>query len=67
VKFLPEARSECVRQVDALISAGKLRAWGVLNWPAALIVALPSGTPMYLQIRSANSRLAVPLKIFISG
>jgi aryl-alcohol dehydrogenase-like predicted oxidoreductase len=41
---------EIVRQVDALISAGKLRAWGVLNWPAALLaeatmVAIATGVP----------------------
>jgi aryl-alcohol dehydrogenase-like predicted oxidoreductase len=28
---------EIVHQVGGLISAGKLRAWGVLNWPAAEI------------------------------
>jgi aryl-alcohol dehydrogenase-like predicted oxidoreductase len=28
---------EIVRQVGGLISSGKIRAWGVLNWPAALI------------------------------
>ena len=32
-----------------------------------LMVACPSGTPMYLQMRSASSRLAEPLKTFISG
>jgi hypothetical protein len=32
-----------------------------------LIVACPSGTPMYLQIRSANSRFADPVKTFNSG
>jgi aryl-alcohol dehydrogenase-like predicted oxidoreductase len=29
--------SQIVHEVGALISAGKVRAWGVLNWPAALI------------------------------
>jgi aryl-alcohol dehydrogenase-like predicted oxidoreductase len=35
----PEGLSvdQIVRDVGALIAAGKLRAWGVLNWPAALI------------------------------
>src|SRR4051812_33562141 len=28
---------EVVAQAGALIAAGKLRAWGLLNWPAALI------------------------------
>ena len=28
---------EIVQMVGGLISSGKLRAWGVLNWPAALI------------------------------
>ena len=28
---------QIVREVGGLISSGKLRAWGVLNWPAALI------------------------------
>jgi aryl-alcohol dehydrogenase-like predicted oxidoreductase len=28
---------QIVHEVGGLISAGKLRAWGVLNWPAALI------------------------------
>jgi len=28
---------QIVHDVGALIAAGKLRAWGVLNWPAALI------------------------------
>jgi aryl-alcohol dehydrogenase-like predicted oxidoreductase len=28
---------EIVRQVTGMIKAGKARAWGVLNWPAALI------------------------------
>ena len=33
----------------------------------ALIVAWPSGTPIYLQMRWASSRLAEPLNTFISG
>ena len=35
----PEGLSvdQIVHDVGALIAAGKLRAWGVLNWPAALI------------------------------
>jgi aryl-alcohol dehydrogenase-like predicted oxidoreductase len=41
---------ELVVEVGGLISAGKLRAWGVLNWPAALIaqvaqVAAETGVP----------------------
>jgi L-glyceraldehyde 3-phosphate reductase len=28
---------QIVRDIGALIAAGKLRAWGVLNWPAGLI------------------------------
>ena len=41
---------EIVHDVGALIKAGKLRAWGVLNWPAALIaeaakVATHQGVP----------------------
>jgi aryl-alcohol dehydrogenase-like predicted oxidoreductase len=31
------AVQEIVRQVTKLMKTGKLRAWGVLNWPAALI------------------------------
>jgi aryl-alcohol dehydrogenase-like predicted oxidoreductase len=36
----PEGLSvdQIVRDIAALIAAGKVRAWGVLNWPAALIV-----------------------------
>jgi len=33
------AMSELVRQVGGLIESGKLRAWGVLNWTPAQIVA----------------------------
>jgi L-glyceraldehyde 3-phosphate reductase len=41
---------EIVHDVAALISSGKARAWGVLNWPSALItkaaeVARSSGAP----------------------
>jgi aryl-alcohol dehydrogenase-like predicted oxidoreductase len=41
---------EIVHDVTALISSGKARAWGVLNWPAALIakaaeVAHAAGAP----------------------
>jgi aryl-alcohol dehydrogenase-like predicted oxidoreductase len=31
------ALDDIVQQISALIAAGKLRAWGVLNWPADLI------------------------------
>jgi aryl-alcohol dehydrogenase-like predicted oxidoreductase len=48
----PEGLSveEVVDQVSGLIKAGKLRAWGVLNWPAGLIaeaaaVASAHGVP----------------------
>jgi aryl-alcohol dehydrogenase-like predicted oxidoreductase len=48
----PEGLSvdQIVHDVGALIAAGKLRAWGVLNWPAALIaeaatVAKGEGVP----------------------
>jgi aryl-alcohol dehydrogenase-like predicted oxidoreductase len=42
--------AEIVHQVGRLISSGKLRAWGVLNWPAELIaeaagVAAETGVP----------------------
>jgi L-glyceraldehyde 3-phosphate reductase len=41
---------QIVREVGALIAKGKLRAWGVLNWPAARIaevarVAADAGVP----------------------
>jgi len=41
---------EIVHDVGALISAGKLRAWGVLNWPADLVaqaasIAASQGVP----------------------
>jgi aryl-alcohol dehydrogenase-like predicted oxidoreductase len=41
---------EVVRQVGGLIAAGKVRAWGILNWPAAQIadagrVATDQGVP----------------------
>jgi L-glyceraldehyde 3-phosphate reductase len=41
---------DIVRQVGGLIAAGKLRAWGVLNWPAALVaeatkVSVATGVP----------------------
>jgi aryl-alcohol dehydrogenase-like predicted oxidoreductase len=49
---LPEGLSvqDAVRAVAALVSAGKARAWGVLNWPAPLIaeaaaVAAAEGLP----------------------
>jgi L-glyceraldehyde 3-phosphate reductase len=49
---LPEGLSvrDAVRAVAALVSAGKARAWGVLNWPAARIaeaaaVAAAEGLP----------------------
>jgi aryl-alcohol dehydrogenase-like predicted oxidoreductase len=37
----PEGLSvdEVVQQVGALIDGGKLRAWGLLNWPAGLLAA----------------------------
>jgi L-glyceraldehyde 3-phosphate reductase len=40
----PEGLSveQVVDEVTALIHAGKLRAWGVLNWPAALIAEAAS-------------------------
>ncbi len=48
----PEGLSldELVRQVGGLIRAGKVRAWGVLNWPAAQIaevgtIAAEQGVP----------------------
>jgi aryl-alcohol dehydrogenase-like predicted oxidoreductase len=41
---------EVVRQVGGLIRAGKIRAWGILNWPAAQIaevgrIAAAQGVP----------------------
>jgi aryl-alcohol dehydrogenase-like predicted oxidoreductase len=41
---------EIVRQVGGLIRAGKIRAWGILNWPAAQIaevgrIAAAQGVP----------------------
>ena len=45
------ALDEIVHDIGALIAAGKLRAWGVLNWPADLIkdaahVAARQGVPL---------------------
>jgi aryl-alcohol dehydrogenase-like predicted oxidoreductase len=42
---------EVVRQVGGLLAAGKVRAWGILNWPAAQIaevgrIAADQGVPM---------------------
>jgi aryl-alcohol dehydrogenase-like predicted oxidoreductase len=49
---------EMVKQLDDLIKSGKLRAWGVLNWPVEKIeeayhVATPEGlsTPCAAQLR----------------
>jgi aryl-alcohol dehydrogenase-like predicted oxidoreductase len=49
----PEGLSleEVVRQVGGLLAAGKVRAWGILNWPAAQIgevgrIAAEQGVPM---------------------
>jgi aryl-alcohol dehydrogenase-like predicted oxidoreductase len=35
---------DVVAQCGALIDSGKLRAWGLLNWPADLLAARPSRT-----------------------
>ena len=49
----PEGLSldEVVRQVEGLLESGKIRAWGVLNWPADQIaevgrIAAEKGVPM---------------------
>lgn len=51
---------EIVHDIGALIAAGKLRAWGVLNWPAPLIadaatVAAAQGVPPPCAVQLAYS------------
>jgi aryl-alcohol dehydrogenase-like predicted oxidoreductase len=61
----PEGLSidEIVRGIGDLISAGKLRAWGVLNWPASLIaeaakICAETGVPSPCAAQLAYSLVA---------
>jgi aryl-alcohol dehydrogenase-like predicted oxidoreductase len=68
---------QIVHDVGVLIAVGKVRAWGVLNWPAALIAGRPLSRPLRgcrrlaphsLRTASSNGRRSkTPLRSMLSG